>query len=281
MGCFTGCFKSKSDHETTLVKVSSGRFKSRWLRVTARATAKHVTTSLKEVEKEKSECNSIWVAVADDHRETGPIVVALRAKGYLFHHFEDGKLLYYRWVGDPNHDMVPPHMTANEGVGICVLSPDGESILLQWEHGFWKMITGTVETGDSTLGTVRKEVREEMGTELEDNFQFLGGFQVRQNGPAHIMLVFAATAKSLGFQVDNVEISEGQWFPLSSIPHVEENSLDGKEFFAKIEADLGCHGRNFLQFETALFVNVLRQKRSLKAERWSDPRSKKERDIFY
>lgn len=262
------------------VEVSEGGFKSRWVRVMAAATSEHVTTSLKEVEEGTGEFDSIYVAVPDDHCETGPIIAALRAKGFTFYKFEDGNKLVYLRV--EKHAYVPPHMTANEGVGVCVLSPDGERILLQWEHGFWKMVTGTVENGDSTLDTVRKEVSEEMGIELEDSIQFLGGFQVRKGGPTHVMLVFGATAKSLDFKVDHVEINEGQWVALSSIPHVEEQSLGDKEFFEKIEADLGCPGRNVLQLETALFVNILRQKRGLKAGKWNNPaKSHQKRDIFY
>lgn len=246
----------------------------------ANATADHVRASLKEIEEGTGEFDSIYVAVPDDHHETGPVIAALRREGFTFFKFEDGNRLVYLRV--EKHAYVPPYMTANEGVGVCVLSPDREKILLQWEHGFWKMVTGTVENGDSTLDTVRKEVGEEMGIELEDSFQFLGGFQVRRGGPAHVMLVFAVTAKSLDFHVDHVEIDEGQWVTLSSIPQVEEQSLDGKGFFDKIEADLGCPGRNVLQLETALFVNVLRQKRGLKAEKWNNAgKPNQKRDIFY
>ena len=49
--------------------------------------------------------------------------------------------MYYRWNGDAAHDMVPAYSTSIEGGGL-VLSPDESKVLLIWEYGNWKPITG-------------------------------------------------------------------------------------------------------------------------------------------
>ena len=71
-------------------------------------------------------------------------------------------------------------MGALEGVGALILSPDNSEVLLVWEHGHWKMITGNLDGCDSVVGTMRREVTEECGVELHDDAHVVGGWQDAQ-----------------------------------------------------------------------------------------------------
>ena len=86
--------------------------------------------------------------------------------------------MYYRWNGDAAHDMVPAYSTSIEGVGGLVLSPDESKVLLIWEYGNWKPITGAVDDGESALTACRREMREECGVQMDEAFApvFVGVF---------------------------------------------------------------------------------------------------------
>ena len=121
----------------------------------------------------------------------------LRQRGFKYHHFRqappDGQLfgaggggwrtgehVYYRWNGDAAHDMVPAYSTSIEGVGGLVLSPDESKVLLIWEYGNWKPITGAVDEGESSLIACEREMLEEVGITMDTLFSpiFVGGWQM-------------------------------------------------------------------------------------------------------
>ena len=91
-----------------------------------------------------------------------------------------GQLVYYKWMGEQySHDRVPSYATSIEGVAAVVLSPDEQRILLIWEYGHWKLVQGAVDPGESKLFTVGREMREEVGIEVDHSFtaKYLGGWQ--------------------------------------------------------------------------------------------------------
>ena len=121
-----------------------------------------------------------------------PLTEALCSRGFRFHHFRrpppgakaevaaHNEYVYYRWEGDGAHDMVPAYATASEGVGGLILSADEQRVLLIWEYGCWKMVTGSVDAAESLLATLRREAREEVGVELDSTYRskFLGGWHI-------------------------------------------------------------------------------------------------------
>jgi len=218
---------------------------------------------------------AVYVGVPDDHTLCGGIVAALRTRGFRFHHFHEegpgspaGELIYYRWAG-AGQDMVPSYATALEGIGVIVLSPERDAVLLAWEYGNWKMVTGNVDAGESMVETVRREVREEVGLEVEEEMTLLGGWQAarsRDKSVNNIFCVFAATAKSREAKVDGVEVTDARWFPLASLPTLQELSqaakVPNKPF--SMDWDLGVPERNYLSLAIPRFLNVQHQGRGLK-----------------
>eukprot|EP00928_Gymnodinium_smaydae_P037959 TRINITY_DN26289_c0_g1_i1.p1 TRINITY_DN26289_c0_g1~~TRINITY_DN26289_c0_g1_i1.p1 ORF type:complete len:360 (+),score=29.38 TRINITY_DN26289_c0_g1_i1:33-1112(+) len=286
-----GLHPNDVDGSAPVVELQAGPFKSRWLRVRKGATVDHVRKMLDEAEE--GAMSAIYVGIPDDHDESGKIVAALREHGFRFHHMHDGslkefsnmpagELIYYRWVAK-RADMVPPYSTASEGVGVCVVSPDKESILLVWEYGHWKMVTGTVEPKSNFTETVRKEVMEEVGLELEDSMQLIGGYQetkTRDRCVSNVFLTFAAVAKSKDFKLDNMEIHQARWFPLSSIPTVEDEKK-AKSFPKRphtMEVDFGLTNQNVLSRTVCHFVDAYRQGRGLHVKHWGSDRA--QRDLF-
>lgn len=163
----------------------------------------------------------------------------LRQRGFRYHHFRQappegksfgagasgsrtGEHVYYRWNGDPSHDMVPAYYTSIEGVGGLVLSPDESKVLLIWEYGNWKPITGAVDEGESALGACAREMREEAGVDADASFQpvFVGGWQMARARDDRVndnFKAFVLRAASEAFAVDQKEVSEGRWFGVDEL----------------------------------------------------------------
>ena len=153
----------------------------------------------------------------------------LRARGFRFHHFHKseadgassdmrpGEFIYYRWMGDPTHDMVPSYSTSIEGVGAVCLSPDESKVLLIWEYGNWKPVTGAVDPAESKLDSLARELREEVGSKLDASFvpRYVGGWQLcaaRDKLVNDNFSAFAVRAVSEQLTLDNTEVTAAHWF---------------------------------------------------------------------
>jgi NAD+ diphosphatase len=96
---------------------------------------------------------------------------------------------------------------------IIVLVTSGERGLLgrqpSWPEGMYSTIAGFVEPGETLEDTVRREVREETGVQVED---------VRYHSsqpwpfPSSLMLGFTAHAASTEIRVDEHELENACWF---------------------------------------------------------------------
>lgn len=207
------------------VELHGGPFGSRWLRVRHGAVAVEVCELLQSAEAGSTA--SVWIGVPEDYAEFGPLIGMVRERGYRFHHAvapgstePATEFLYYRWLGE-GVDMVPSYTTAHEGVGVLVLSPERDAVLLVWEYGNWKMITGNVDGCGCAVATASREVREECGVELVGDLTLVGGWQHPENYDLrwnNDFYVFVAVAKTRDFHVDEKEITHAKWFPLVSLP---------------------------------------------------------------
>ena len=137
-----------------------------------------------------------------------------------FHHYLNGAYTYYIWnvkddSGNPIEDKVPAYATSIEGVGALILSPDLTKVLLVWEYGKWKMVTGAMKAGESPVATLRREIQEEVGLEIMDDVCRVGGWHISRSRFNEIndnFTAFVVVAKSEKFTVDNVEIKDARWF---------------------------------------------------------------------
>jgi len=122
---------------------------------------------------------------------------------------------------------------------------------------------------------------EEVGLELEDDMQLIGGYQetkTRDQCISNVFMTFAAVAKSMDFKVDNMEIHQARWFPLSSIP-TSEDEKRAKTFPNKphtMEVDFGLPDQNVLSRTVCLFVDTYRQGRGLHVVNWGSDKARRE-----
>jgi len=120
--------------------------------------------------------------------------------------------------------------------------------------------------------TVRREVHEEVGLELEMDMRMVGGWQdakSRDRTVNNIFCVFVATAKSRNVKVDGVEISEAQWFPIASLPALSDErqvAKNPKKPFG-MEWDLGMPGRNIVSRTVVRFLDVFQNGRGLNVQK--------------
>jgi NAD+ diphosphatase len=104
---------------------------------------------------------------------------------------------------------------------IIVLIERGDSILLARGHAFaqgrFGIIAGFVEPGESLEDAVRREVREEVGIELERVTYF--GSQPWPF-PHGIMIGFRAHHHSGEITIDETELAEAGWYGIDALPTV-------------------------------------------------------------
>lgn len=257
------------------LQVSGGPFNSRWVRVGSSTHAAEVLRALDKVEKDAPA--AVYVGIMDNHPETGGVVASLRARGYDFHHAhtchakpeggttEAAELIYQSWMGSgPN--MVPQYATCLEGVGGLILSPDRTHVLLVWEYGHWKVVTGNVDSGEGLLEALRREAREELNVVLSSDAVFLGGWQQKRARDERVNVhfsVFGVTSQTLDFAVDQSEITEARWLPLSDFPTREEAAALLGGNLRTIPWDFGIESRGMLSYSAVQMVHNFCEGRGL------------------
>lgn len=83
--------------------------------------------------------------------------------------------------------------------------------------GFYSVLAGFVEPGESLEGTVRRELREEVGIEVEEIRYF--GSQPWPF-PNSLMIGFTAKWAANEIAVDERELAAADWFPADALPKI-------------------------------------------------------------
>jgi len=139
-----------------------------------------------------------------------------------------GSFSYYKWKNPNVHDKVPAFATSIEGGGAMILSPDEKRVLMIMENhrNIWKFVTGAVDVSESGLETVRREAIEDVGVQLDNSFApvVVGGYnnkQARYDGAINDNFTcYAVKAKSEIIHLEEFEISQGKWFPISELTEI-------------------------------------------------------------
>jgi len=213
-----------------------------WLRLGLHAalpTVASASAALDEVLTRAGKAKAaVYVAVQETVAEPS-ITALLRERGFRYHHFSPnepgvgkregggsghgvGEHVYYRWMGDPSHDMVPSYSTSIEGVGALVLSPDEKKVLLIWEYGNWKAVSGAVDEGESLLTSLAREASEEVGLGIDDAFApvAVGGWHLSRARDDRVndnFSAFVVRATSERFRLDMNEVSAARWFDTEAL----------------------------------------------------------------
>ena len=85
----------------------------------------------------------------------------------------------------------------------------------EWAPGRYALVAGFVDNGESLEGCVRREVKEEVGVEVDD-IRYVGS----QNWPfpSQLMCGFVAEYAGGDVVVDTTELEDARWFPANELP---------------------------------------------------------------
>jgi NAD+ diphosphatase len=103
---------------------------------------------------------------------------------------------------------------------IMLVEHEGRVLLARragFSSPFHSVLAGFVEPGETLEDTVRREVREEAGVELEDVRYF--GSQPWPF-PSQLMIGFVARAKSDELRIDESELEDAGWFRPDELPNI-------------------------------------------------------------
>lgn len=113
---------------------------------------------------------------------------------------------------------------------IMALIKKGEEVLLargfNFPEGVYSTLAGFIEAGESLEHAIKREIREEVGIEV-DNFQYFGS--QTWPFPGQLMIGFVVHYQSGDIEVDGKEIEDAQWFNPSNLPKIPPSfSLSGE-----------------------------------------------------
>jgi NAD+ diphosphatase len=131
---------------------------------------------------------------------------------------------------------------------VITLISKGPEILLARARtsrsGFYSLIAGFVEPGETLEQAVAREVLEEVGFEVRDIKYFASQ---SWPFPSQLMVGFTATHASGAIRVNESELSDAQWFPVDALPSDIEIpttfSISGQLIRHFLPRPLGGEGR--------------------------------------
>jgi NAD+ diphosphatase len=103
---------------------------------------------------------------------------------------------------------------------VIVLVRDGNRCLLTrkagWTPGRYGLVAGFVDNGESLEGAARREVKEEVGVDVDD-LAYVGS----QNWPFPSQLMIGFVGRYAGGElvIDTEELEDARWFPCDALPN--------------------------------------------------------------
>ncbi len=97
----------------------------------------------------------------------------------------------------------------------------GRDLLLARAHrfapGMYSALAGFVEPGETIEDCIRREVREEVGVEVQEPVYFASQSWAF---PHSLMIAFTAEYAGGEIKLEDVEIAEARWFPADALPYL-------------------------------------------------------------
>jgi ADP-ribose pyrophosphatase YjhB (NUDIX family) len=105
--------------------------------------------------------------------------------------------------------------------GVKCIIGDGERVVFvrhtYGDRSAWELPGGGVRRGEPPEATVRREMREELGVELDD-LRAAGAIEVAGHGKQTLLHCFAARPRTTELRVAPAEIAEARWAPVTAPP---------------------------------------------------------------
>ena len=101
----------------------------------------------------------------------------------------------------------------------CVLEHEGKVLLIRntYGRGHWTFPGGMIERGEVPSAAAVREVREEVGIEL-DTVVSCGSFTLQRDYKTDHIYAYHAQVLSSSFQTDPVEIAAAGWYSPDNLP---------------------------------------------------------------
>ena len=103
----------------------------------------------------------------------------------------------------------------------CLILAEGKVLLIQnsYNHyGKWNLPGGRVEKGEAPEIAAVREVKEELGIELQEVSKLGEYFTTKEYKRDTVYFYLAQLDKQPMFRYDPVEISRADWFPIEQLP---------------------------------------------------------------
>jgi len=245
--------------------LQAGPYGSLWLRVTGDVSGADVVDAASNwlIEFQKRSSGAFFVAITETSCAVPDAVKWMLKNKFKFHHYMpgrpsaaptrgEGELVYYKWCGDPSNDKVPQYATSIEGISVLLVSPDEREVLLVWEYGTWKSVTGAILAGETMLQASAREVFEEVGVRLDTSFApvLVGGYVKSRARDLQINDNFhAIVLKALNrcIDVDGDEIHLAKWFPMDDLLRLDVGGEGSKVHFSSGIAGKDVIGKSTLR----------------------------------
>jgi 8-oxo-dGTP pyrophosphatase MutT (NUDIX family) len=102
----------------------------------------------------------------------------------------------------------------------CVILRGGEVLLVRHTYGDrrrWQLPGGAVKRGEDPLQAARREIREELGAEINE-WSSIGELPVRELHRRVVLFCFSAPIRDLHIHLDPGEIAAARWFRRDRLP---------------------------------------------------------------
>ena len=110
------------------------------------------------------------------------------------------------------------HLRAPTPVAAAIIERDGEVLLVRpHDSPDFALVAGYPEAYESIEAAAIREVREETGLEVRVE-RLLGSYSCEPMDRNLVLVVCVATVEGGAYRLQEDELAEGQWFPLSELP---------------------------------------------------------------
>ncbi|CAH6419609.1 Hypothetical protein KVN_LOCUS8 [uncultured virus] len=146
---------------------------------------------------------------------------------YKFRAYDNSYYQYYKWLLVDVEDKVHPYATSTSGCSVMILSPDESSVLFVHETNYWKFVTGSNNFKELTVNTAIREMFEEVGLNIDENFEIKvigiwniggrSGGKINDNNTCYLV-----KSKSLDFKIDEFEVEQAKWISIKELQNIIE-----------------------------------------------------------
>lgn len=140
---------------------------------------------------------------------------------YSYHHFENDYFVYCKWNNPLMENKIQPYATSISGAAVLILSSDASKVLLVYEYGKYKCVTGATDYRELIITTGIRELQEEVGLTIDSNFSpvVAGGWNLSNVKPSvgindALFCYVVKVNDSSDIKLDISEIQEAKWFTI-------------------------------------------------------------------